>query len=84
MLKHTKIHVSLIVAWPEPELLGSRSPNHFGLMEPRHIGYRQKALVIMRTILTLYWGQNVGISEKERKLSTLYLELLIILDFWLF
>ncbi len=47
------------LAWPEPEPLWS--------IEPRHIGSRWKALVIVRTILTLYWGQKVGILEKERK-----------------
>jgi hypothetical protein len=34
MVKHIKIHVLLIVAWPELELSGSRSPNHFGPMDP--------------------------------------------------
>jgi hypothetical protein len=48
-----------VVAWPEPEPLWSNGP--------RHIGYCQKALVIVRTSLTLYRGQNVGILEKERK-----------------
>ncbi len=33
---------------------GGRSPNHFGPIEFQHIGYHQKALVIVRTILTLY------------------------------
>jgi hypothetical protein len=47
------------VAWPEPEPLWS--------IEPRHIGSRWKAFVIVRTILTLYWGQKIGILEKERK-----------------
>jgi hypothetical protein len=53
IVKHIVIHISLIVrcrarvvAWPEPEpLLSNR---------PRHIGYRRKAHVIVRTILTLY------------------------------
>jgi hypothetical protein len=48
-----------VVAWPEPKPLWSNGP--------RHIGYRWKALVIVRTILTLYQGQNVGVLEKERK-----------------
>jgi hypothetical protein len=50
---HIVIHISLIVrvqarvvVWPEPEPLLSN--------EPRHIGYHQKALVVVRTILTLY------------------------------
>ncbi len=53
IVKHIVIHISLIVhgrarvvAWPEPKPLLSNGP--------RHIGYRQKALVIVRTILTLY------------------------------
>jgi hypothetical protein len=61
IVKHIVIHISLImrgrarvVAWPEPEPLLSNGP--------RHIWYRRKAHVIVRTILTLYRGQNVGIS----------------------
>jgi hypothetical protein len=64
--KHIVIHISLIVrgraqvvVWLEPEPLLSNGP--------RHIGYHQKTHVIVRTILTLYLGQNVGILEKERK-----------------
>jgi hypothetical protein len=45
IVKHIA-HVTLIVAWPEPELCSVASPNHFSPMEPRHIGYCQKALVI--------------------------------------
>ncbi len=48
-----------VVWWPEPKPLWSNGR--------RHIGYRRKALVIARTILTLYWGRNIGITEKERK-----------------
>jgi hypothetical protein len=48
-----------VVWWPEPKPLWSNGP--------RHIGYRRKALVIVRTILTLYRGQNLEIMEKERK-----------------
>jgi hypothetical protein len=47
-----------VVSCPEPELLWSNGP--------RHIGYRRKALVIVRTILTLYLGQNVVITKKTR------------------
>jgi hypothetical protein len=53
IVKHIVIHISLIVngrapvvVWPEPEPLLSNGP--------RHIGYRQKAHVIVRTILALY------------------------------
>jgi hypothetical protein len=53
IVKHIVIHITLIVggrarvvAWPEPEPLLSNGP--------RHIGYRQKTHVIVRTILTLY------------------------------
>jgi hypothetical protein len=52
--KHIAVHITLIVAWPETALCSVASPNHFCPMEPRHIGHPQKALVIMRTILTLY------------------------------
>ncbi len=34
IVKQIKIHVSLIVAWPKPELSGGWSPNHFGPMDP--------------------------------------------------
>jgi hypothetical protein len=53
IVKHIVIHISLIVrglaqvvAWLEPEPLKSNGP--------RHIGYRRKAHVIVRTIHTLY------------------------------
>jgi hypothetical protein len=53
IVKHIVIYISLIVrgrarvvAWPEPEPLLSNGP--------RHIGYRRKAHVIVRMILTLY------------------------------
>ncbi len=66
IVKDIVIHILLImrgraqvVAWLEPEPLLSNGP--------RRIGYHRKAHVIVRTIFTLYCGQNVGISEKERK-----------------
>jgi hypothetical protein len=53
IVKHIVIHISLIVhgqaqvvAWLEPEPFLSNGP--------RHVGYRWKAHVIVRTILTLY------------------------------
>jgi hypothetical protein len=46
IVKHIIIHILLIVAWPEPKLLGSRSPNHFGPMDPGILG-------IPRTLLSL-------------------------------
>ncbi len=61
-VKHIAVHVTLIVAWLEPELCSVASPNHFSPMEPRHIGYRRKALVIARTISGLYRGLNIGIN----------------------
>jgi hypothetical protein len=54
IVKHIANHVTLIVAWPEPELCSVASPNHFSPIEPRHIGYHQKAFVIARTISGLY------------------------------
>ncbi len=56
VIKHIVIHVSLIVAWPEPKLWHGWSPNHYGRLwsnGPRHIGYRLKALVIARMINSL-------------------------------
>ncbi len=53
IVKHIVIHISLIVhgraqvvVWPKPEPLLSNGP--------RHIEYRRKAHVIVRTILILY------------------------------
>ncbi len=53
IVKHIVIPISLfvrgrarVVAWPEPEPLLSNGP--------RHVEYRRKAHVIVRTILTLY------------------------------
>ena len=66
-----------VVWWPELEPLWSNGP--------RHIGYRRKALVIVRTINHIILRlKRRNIREREDRLSTLYLELLIILDFWLF
>jgi hypothetical protein len=46
IVKHITIHVTLIVhGW---------SPNLFGLMVDRHIGYCRKALVMARMISTFY------------------------------
>ncbi len=42
IVKHIIIHVSLVVAWTEPELYGGRSPNHFGLMDPGILGIAGK------------------------------------------
>jgi hypothetical protein len=29
VMKHIRIHISLIVVWPEPQLWHGRSPNHY-------------------------------------------------------
>ncbi len=42
-------------------------------VEPRHSGYRQKALVSSKTILALYWGKDVEIKEKRREIGNKYL-----------
>ncbi len=41
-LKHIVIHISLIVAWPEPELWHGRSPNHYGPKDPGILGIAGK------------------------------------------
>ncbi len=56
IVKRIAVHVTLIVSWPQPELCSVASLNHFSPMEPQHIGYRQKALVIARMISGLYRG----------------------------
>ena len=43
-VKHIVIHISLIVAWPEPELWHGRSPNHYGPMDPGILGIAGKLL----------------------------------------
>jgi hypothetical protein len=63
IVRHIAVHITLFVVWPEPELCSVPSPNHFSPMEPQHIGYRWKALVVARTISGLYQGQNAGINE---------------------
>ena len=47
VIKHIVIHISLIVAWPEPELWHGRSPNHFYPMDPDILGIAGK-LVSLR------------------------------------
>jgi hypothetical protein len=44
VVKHFVIHISLIVAWLEPELWHGRSPNHFGLIDPGILGIAGKLL----------------------------------------
>jgi hypothetical protein len=43
-VKHIVIHISLIVAWSEPELWHGRSPNHYGPMDPGILGIAGKLL----------------------------------------
>ncbi len=44
IVKHVIIHISLIVAWTEPELYGGRSPNRFGPMNHGILGIAGKLL----------------------------------------
>ncbi len=44
VIKHIEIHISLIVAWPEPELWHDRSLNHYGPMDPGILGIAGKFL----------------------------------------
>jgi hypothetical protein len=67
IVKHFIIHVSLIVVWTKPKLMVVGARTTLVQWTPDTIGYCRKALVIVRTILTLYWGRNVGIFAKERK-----------------
>ncbi len=59
IVKHTTIHVTLIVAWPEPKPLWS-------ILEARHIGYCQEADNVTKTVRSSYVGRNVGMKEIER------------------
>ena len=42
---------------------------HFPV-EPQHSGYCQKALVSSKTILELYWGEDVEIKRNKEKWET--------------
>ena len=44
VIKHIVTHISLIVAWLEPELWHGRSPNHYGPMDPGILGIAGKLL----------------------------------------
>jgi hypothetical protein len=83
-VKHIKIHVSLIIAWPNPELLGSPSPNHFCPMDPGILGIAGRLLYRENDSHIVLRPKCRNIGEREKRLSTLYLELLIILDFGFF
>jgi len=50
-------------------------PEHEPLfpVEPRHSGYRQKALVSSKMILELYWGGDVETTEKRREMGNKHL-----------
>ncbi len=43
-VKHIVLHISLIVAWPEPKLWHGRSPNHYGPIDPGILGIAGKLL----------------------------------------
>ncbi len=43
-----------------------RSPNHFGPMESRHIGYRRKALDLTKMVVSSYTSCNLGLNEIKR------------------
>ncbi len=43
-IKRIVIHISLIVAWPEPELWHGRNPNHYGPMDPGILSIAGKLL----------------------------------------
>jgi hypothetical protein len=42
IVKHIAVHVSLIIAWPEPELCSLASLNRFGSMDPGILGITGK------------------------------------------
>ena len=50
-------------------------PEHEPLLpvQPRHSGYRQKALVSSKMILVLYQGRDVEIKEKRRQMGNKHL-----------
>jgi hypothetical protein len=48
IVKHIVIHISLIVAWPEPKLWHGRSPNHYGPMDPGILGIAGKLLSLQK------------------------------------
>ncbi len=56
VIKHIVIHISLIVAWPKPELWHGRSPNYYGPMDPGILGIAGKLLSLQEWLT--HW--NVG------------------------
>ncbi len=75
--KPIAIHVRLIVSWPEPEPLWSNgTPAYWVSPESSCHGENNKHMLLR--------PQCRNTSKKKKRLTTSYLRLLIILDFWLF
>ncbi len=79
-----KIHVLLIVAWPETKLSGGRSLNHFGPIDPSILVLPESSCHCENNSHIILRLKHRNIREREKRISTSYIELLIILDFWLF
>ncbi len=83
IVKHIAIHVMLIVAWRETKLYAAGARTTLVQCNPGILGNtgtchcKNNSYIVLRPK-----RRNNG--EREKRLSTLYLELLIILDFGLF
>jgi hypothetical protein len=65
------------VGWPEPELLWSNGTPAYWILPESSCHCEKNSHIVLRP-------KHRNIGERDERLSTLYLQLLIILDFWLF
>ncbi len=66
----------------EPKLQRGQRPNHFGPMGPGILGIAGKLLLLWEQLADYIEAKRRNKWEKEKRLTTSYLWLLVILDFW--
>ncbi len=77
IVKHIAIHIILIVAWPEPEPLWSNGTPAYWVLPESSCHCENDSHIVLRP-------KRMNNGKREKRLSTLYLELLFILDFGFF
>ncbi len=84
IVKHIIIHVSLVVAWPSPSCMVARAQTTFVKWTPAYWISPESSCHCDKDSHIVLRPKSRNNHEREKRLSTSYLELLIILDFWLF
>jgi hypothetical protein len=77
IVKNIAVHVMLIVGWPEPQPLWSNGTPAYWVLPESSCHCENNSHILLRL-------KHRNNREREKRLSTLYLELLINLDVWFF